>query len=307
MKLAPNHTIEKFQGIGTYWWVEIFDEDFDPMRIDTFVKDTMATFEANYSRFKEDSLLSQLNTNRVLEKPSGEMLELLFTGVCFYTESKGVFNFAMGKTLSDRGYDAKYSFTSKQQENTSPAPDLKQVLSIDTQKIELLDPDVHIDFGGFGKGFLIDKLAKGLHKELGLKYFLINGGGDMYVTSERGEPFELYLEHPTHEGEYLHKIYLEDKAFCSSSPYKRRWKDRATGEIKTHILNPDDIDAQISTAAFTVAKTAAEADAYATVATIIGHDQERTAEILPDAGIAYVLVQDEHTIIRSPDFPKFYE
>lgn len=50
-----------------------------------------------------------------------------------------------------------------------------------------------IDLGGLGKGWLIDKLSDLLRNE-GYKEFLINGGGDMYVSST--EKQECYIEHP---------------------------------------------------------------------------------------------------------------
>jgi len=297
-------TIEKLYGIGTYWWFEIFDTDFDHVGAESFIRETIVKFEADYSRFKTDSKLSKLNTKRHFENPSKEFCDLLQITIDLYHRSNHVFNAALGKTLSHRGYNTNYTFTSGNGDEQL-AVATPELLTITSEHITLSGVG-DLDFGGFGKGYLIDLLAAGLRERFGCKYFLINGGGDIYGTSQYEKPFQLYLEHPTKPGEYIHSIYINNKAFCSSSPFKRQWRDKATGEIKTHILNPKELDNLVEVTSFTVAETATMADAYATVASIVGRTPELCKNLLEPAGVSFVLVHDEQ-LIKSDEFPSFID
>jgi thiamine biosynthesis lipoprotein len=118
-----------------------------------------------------------------------------------------------------------------------------------------------VDLGGYGKGWLIDKLANDL-KEHSIDHFLVNGGGDMYATSDAsGEAIAIYLEHPTEVGKYLIETKLKNQGFAASSPFKRRWK--SGDKTYTHVVAISDVP-EIAT--FVKADTATDADAFATVA-----------------------------------------
>src|SRR6056297_1446739 len=102
-----------FNALGTTWWIEIFD-DLSPTTSDEvkdFVAGFVRTYENNYSRFKPDSLLSQLNRERSFTTPSQEFQQLLTYGKQLYLRSDTHFNLLTGHILEARGYDASYSFT----------------------------------------------------------------------------------------------------------------------------------------------------------------------------------------------------
>ncbi len=250
-----------FEAIGTHWWIEIFDDIPDEKLEATLgrLKLLASTFNTEYSRLRDDSFIGILNRERKLENPTEECRALLAYGKQLYLRSEEAFNPLVGHILEARGYDAGYSFKATdnlgQQTVCNPLTDL----TITDTTVTLSCGN--IDLGGYGKGWLIDKLARDL-KAHGVEHFLINGGGDMYVTSGvGGEAITIYLEHPTEAGKYLLETSLLNQGFAASSPFRRQWK---SGE-KTydHVVAIGDTP-QVAT--FVKAATATDADAFATVA-----------------------------------------
>lgn len=254
--------------LGTTWYVELF-ADITTEKTDEIhhlVSLFLSDFENTYSRFKADSTLSQLNQTGLLEKPDPTTLELLTLGQKFYRDTDGVFNILLGEHLIARGYDANYSFkpTTAPREFPSPLIDL----TITDTAITLTKGQ--LDLGGYGKGFLIDRLSDYL-KSLGFPFFLINGGGDMFATSDRGEPITIYLEHPALAETYVDTTTLKDQGFAASSTHKRRWK--VAGAEYSHIVDTTKIATDTSHnsnknpdnfAMFVKAPSAVVADVWAT-------------------------------------------
>ena len=169
--------------LGTRFYIEICDE-VSPSILKKITHDTglfLSQFEANYSRFLADSQVSILNRERFFLNPDPEFIAILKHGQNLTKRSQGLFNMLLGSTLEARGYDSDYSFvpsTTKQENFTVPNP--LTDLEINSSSITLRNGN--LDLGGFGKGYVIDLLTIYLKITHNLKYFLINGGGDMYGT-----------------------------------------------------------------------------------------------------------------------------
>lgn len=255
-----SHTFT-FEAIGTHFWIEIFDE-IEEKELEATrgrLELLSSTFNEQFSRFRDDSFVGTLNRERILKNPNEECRIILTYGKQLYLRSNGAFNFLTGHILEARGYDANYSFESSEDIDVQPICNPLTDINISDNEITLRCGNV--DLGGYGKGWLIDKLANKL-KEIGIMHFLINGGGDMYGTSGRnGEAVTIYLEHPTQAGKYLMETTLLNQGFAASSPFKRQWKsgDKNYDHIVTTGITP-----QVAT--FVKAATATDADAFATVA-----------------------------------------
>lgn len=242
-----------FPALGTQWWVEIFD-DITSENLAVIQHDSevfVSEFEQNYSRFKADSLVSTLNREREYANPSTEFLELLRFAKQLYLRTNSTFNPLLGHILEARGYGMVGGEIGESDTLPNPISDLET--SEESVKIHAGS----LDFGGFGKGYLIDRLVERLRNEHSLQYLLVNGGGDIFATSKQDEPVEITLEHPTKPGLMLTKTPLKGQGFAASSPFKRQWVRR--NEQHTHIVG--DIKSEVM---FVKAATAAEADAFAT-------------------------------------------
>lgn len=252
---------DTFEALGTKWWIEIFD-DIDEETGTVAIRDCASlafTFNDTYSRFKSDSQISTLNHERVFKNPSDEFRSLLEFGKQLYLRSDTSFNLLVGHVMEARGYDADYSFTPK---NTS-LKICNPITELQISEAEITLSCGNIDLGGYGKGYLIDLIAEQL-KAVGVHYFLINGGGDMYATSDNDKPISIYLEHPTEPGKYLKETPLLNQGFAASSPFKRQWVHGS--ETYTHIVSETALE---PVASFVKATTAAEADAFATTSLLL--------------------------------------
>jgi thiamine biosynthesis lipoprotein len=256
-----------FEAIGTVWWIEVFDESTDETL--TMAKDHCerfaAIFNKRYSRFLPDSLISRLNQERVLMNPDEECRALLAYGKSLYLRSGLAFNYLTGHILEARGYDASYSFIARS--DNEKLPICNPATDIDISHAEINLHCGNVDIGGYGKGWLIDELVKIL-RSLNLQYFLINGGGDMYATSNHGDPIEIYLEHPTIDQTYLMPTTLINQGFAASSPFKRQWKHE--GVIYNHIVGHSN---NPPLAVFVKASTATDADAFTKSALLLNEDR----------------------------------
>jgi FAD:protein FMN transferase len=285
-----------FDALGTRFWIEIFDElsPATEQAVTAASQMLVHQFEARYSRFKADSLISQLNLTGTIHNPDEDFLNLLSYGLTLYERSAGIFNVLVGETLIARGYDADYSFTAKPEPASIPNP--LQCLSITPTSINLACGQV--DIGGFGKGYVIDLLAHLLCDDFKLDYFLINGGGDMFGTSNHGAPITIYLEHPTEENSYLDTTTLYHQGFAASSPHKRTWKSDT--KTYTHIVTNQN-QPLVADATFVKAHTAADADAFATVALLIEGEQFTPLATAARLGVARYTTRDA-TFIHNEAF-----
>jgi thiamine biosynthesis lipoprotein len=269
------HT-DSFDALGTRWWIELFDDKTKEQADAAFgrVRFSVTTFEATYSRFKPNSLISQLNIERKLEHPPAELIAMLTFAKDAYQNTEGVFNILTGHIQEERGYGFGYGCAATQTPG-NPVHDIY----VSSETITISNAAT-IDFGGFGKGWLIDSLAKEL-KAAGWEYFLINGGGDMFVTSERGEPIEIHLEHPTKPGFSVGSTRLKDLAFAASSPHKRQWQ--TDGQTYSHLM-PATTGA---VASFIIASSTRDADMFAT-----------TTALLPEADCAILATRGNLGVAR---------
>ncbi len=293
--MTPLPTIK---ALGTTWWIEIFAEleseksqiVFDDLRL------LINEFEENYSRFKPESKLSELNTTRRFSNPSPEFIELLALGQKLYRDTNEVFNPLLGEHLNATGYDALYSFIPK--DNHLITPDPTEVLHLSPEKITLSIG--HLDVGGYGKGFLIDLIAKRLIKHHQLPHFLINGGGDMYATSQYGQPITIYLEHPSDPGTIVASTTLLNEGFAASSTIKRRWEK--DGQTYSHIIDPKtQKSSNADHGVFVKAPNAALADGWAT--TLILTSPEEHLEKMADEDIRAAIYQlHTNTLHRYGEF-----
>jgi thiamine biosynthesis lipoprotein len=143
-----------------------------------------------------------------------------------------------------------------------------------------------LDVGGFGKGWAIDQVAALLNNE-GMKEYLINAGGDMYGTSERGQPITIYLEHPTTPNWYLEQTTLFHQGFAASTRTKRQWRhhnqtySHIIDTTPTHLVSPD-----YDTGVFIKASQTVMADAFATTGLLIPPDTLFALATIHELGVA---------------------
>ena len=217
-----------FSAIGTQWWIGLYDAltvstDEVQQKITHLVDD----FDSMYSRFKADSLVSQMAKKAGAYALPSSAAPLLTLYERLYKATNGAVTPLVGQLLSDAGYDATYSLQPKPQ--LAPVPTWEDTLHFENDTLTLHHPAL-LDFGAAGKGYLVDLVAELLQAE-GATQFCVDAGGDMYCTGLL-EPLKVGLENPDDITEAIGVAHIRNQALCGSAPNRRTWG------AYHHIMNP---------------------------------------------------------------------
>ncbi len=260
----------EFHAMGTE--IELLLDADDGERAQSALRAVVEEFErleAMLSRFRPDSELSQLNRDgRILAPPDLERL----VGLALEAreDTGGRFDPTVYDALTRAGYDRSF-----EQVEPNAAGDNGQGarcggrVSIDsaTGLIEI-EPGFHIDLGGIGKGYAVDRATEILAV---LGPCLVNAGGDLAVRGDK--PWPVGVEDgPTLE--------LTRGAIATSGRDRRHW--RRGDEERHHLIDPaTGRPAQTDLLRVTVvASTATEADVLAKTL-FLGGEQEAAAAGVP--------------------------
>lgn len=273
--------LESFEALGTVWYLELFEERSDYLRIRSNAIAWLEVFESRYSRFLTNSWLSVLNQTGTYADPNPQFTDILTRALDYYAATNETFNIAVGERLLKSGYDESYSFTAEAELPSVPA--LPDTLSVASDLITLQNG--RLDLGGIGKGYAIDQLAHFLQEAHGLSFFLINGGGDIFVTSDHEKPVTITLAHPVDRSLAIGTVDLQQAGFAASSPRLRTWRDPQAGKVHNHLLTEQHF------ASYVIASTATDADVWATVSCL-------NLEITPPDDVFQLIINDFGQVVK---------
>jgi FAD:protein FMN transferase len=273
--------LEGFEALATVWYIEVFEEvallEAEQVRVE--LKQVISNFEKKYSRFRPESLLSQLNRERAIAYDH-DLVAMLALAKDASSVSGGVFDVFIQEFLQEKGYGQKTtSYSSSKGDSYYEEKDGKLFLM----------GSKSIDLGGIGKGYLIDKIATYLRDVWKIEQFLINGGGDIYVTHKGGEPVELFLQHPLQKDKVLGSVLVKNRAFCSSSSYVRAWKH--DGIDRNHFVTKS--GKEVWAASFVIGDTATTADIAATILCITSQDKEMVGSVAHRFDVEYLVCNEQ--------------
>jgi len=244
----------EFDAIGTHWALEILSEqEFTQALIDE-LHATADRFDQRYSRFRDDSLVAQLARTGTLLDPPEELILMMDFAKDMYGVSQGAFNIGVGATLHRLGYG-------KREHGHSVRKNIWDEITYSSAKITVPKGEM-LDFGGFGKGWLIE-LFMTIMQGAGVTEFIVNGGGDLYCQSR--EPIEFKLEDPYDASVQFGQTRITHGALAVSNTVKRAWEDG--DDTKHHIIDPETDDSSQSgvVASYVKADSALIADTMATI------------------------------------------
>ncbi|MBI5390230.1 FAD:protein FMN transferase [Candidatus Woesearchaeota archaeon] len=255
--------------------------------------------EKTYSRFLDDSALSQANKKiGKWQGVSDEFLWLIKQAELYKKKTKGYFDITIKEVLDSMGYDKTYRFTPQQMKSKGILHGIKEAIMqpivIDDNNNKILLRK-EIDFGGIGKGYALDKVAELLESK-GVVHYYINAGGDIYARqSHRDEPWIILLEHPDDPARAIGKIKLDRQAIAGSSSNRRRWGKQ--GEYH-HLINPKtQKPAEKMKAIFVIAEKGMDADVYATGLFATGFEEAiRLSKELP---VEVLMISKEDKMFRA--------
>ena len=260
--------------------------------------------ESLLSVWREGSDLQRLNAAAGLHPVpvSAETIEVLGIArqVGDWTEGKFDVTFA---ALSDL-----WKFDHDQDNSIPSRADIQQRLPfIDYQQVEfdaaartafVRRTGMRVHFGGIGKGYAVDR-AVALLRRRGLRDFMVQAGGDMYVAGRHGgRMWRLGIQDPRGPGgSSFASVELSDATFSTSGDYERFFiKD---GRRYHHILDPDHGEPATGCRSVTiVSDRAVLADGLSTGVFVLGPEKGMALiERLPD--VEGVIVTAENEVLVS--------
>jgi thiamine biosynthesis lipoprotein len=157
--------------------------------------------------------------------------------------------------------------------------------------------------GGIGKGFAVDR-SVAILRERGLRDFMIQSGGDIYVAGSRGDrPWRLGIRDPRGAADSsFAALDLSDGAISTSGDYERFFmKD---GKRYHHIIDPDMGEPAKGCRSVTIVATRSVlADGLSTGVFLIGPDKGMALiERLP--GVEGVIVTEKNNVLVSSGLAK---
>lgn len=285
--------------MGTeYSIVIICDESKIAETIYKEIEKDIQEYEKTFSRFIPTSELSIINENKKMIVSSA-FLEVTKKAYDLFVKTKGIFNPLV--QISRLGYNKRFvDLENKPKVDNDTLYDIDfstVIIDEETSYIELQEGQ-KLDYGGFLKGFLAEKLAKKIKNySEGITGVIVNLGGDIYTLgrNENQNKFTFNIYNPVLPNQVIH-IELENQSLATSGTYKRIWKNG--GEIVHHILNqngdknPDTDIVSVSV----IHPCGARAEAYTKM--FFGVDPVHVQEILGEK-ISFILIKNNGEVMRN--------
>jgi thiamine biosynthesis lipoprotein len=203
---------------------------------------------------------------------SAETFEVIERAQDISKKSGGVFDISVG------AFKGMWKFDEDMDGSLPDPKEVKKRLALIGYKDIVLDKKkktvflkrkgMSITLGGIAKGYAVDKCVALLH-EAGFNDFMVQAGGDMYVSGKKGaEPWIVGIRDPRGQDLFA-GMPIENHSFSTSGDYERGFvKD---GVRYHHILDPRDGQPAHASRSVTIrAKDAFTADAWSKVMFILG-------------------------------------
>lgn len=203
------------------------------------VEGLLRDLEARYSRYRESSLISQINrlagTGR-LTAVDEETLALLEFCERLWEQSHGLFDPTAGILRQ------VWDFSRGQQGDVSELPNLLPKVGWskvvhNAQGVGLRDAGMELDLGGIVKEYGADKAAQAL-RDHGFNHALVELAGDVVAVGSKtsGAPWHVGISDPEAPSRTMVTIELTNCALATSGSYQRYIE--INGRRYSHFLNP---------------------------------------------------------------------
>ncbi|NTW22391.1 FAD:protein FMN transferase [Candidatus Falkowbacteria bacterium] len=277
-------TWKKFSALGTEIIISAALKPGEENKIDSAEKE-INDFEKRFSRFIVGNELYKLNSSAAGEfEASPVMSDLLREAKGLHEETGGLFDPTIIGSLEDIGYDRSF-VAGAQDEETEPvdAGKISKRFAARPRMSELVidgnlvrkPAGLRIDLGGLGKGYIVDRLADGIFKDV--EDFWISAGGDLVIkgNAEGSKGWKVGVQNPNKPEKEIFSVVTkgEKVGVATSGIFKRR--GQRGGVDWHHLIDPRtglpaDNNIQAVTA---IASSAARADVLAKTVLILGEEE----------------------------------
>ena len=278
-----------FKAIGTSWSVHIPNSDISEEEISTKVKSRIEIFDKTYSRFREDSLVSEISREAGTYKFPDDADKIFSFYKDLYEVTNGLVTPLVGQILVDVGYDKEYSL--KEKSEIGKIKKWEDVMEYSDGVLKTKEP-IQLDFGALGKGYLVD-IVSGVLNENNIFDYTINAGGDILYKTTKDKALRVGLENPTDTKEVIGVAEIINKSICGSAGNKRAWGKHH------HIINPETTESpKHISALWTVAKRTILADGLATALFFV-----KPEKLMKIYDFEYAILWEDNSVNVSKNFP----
>jgi len=258
----------------------------------------------------QPSMLSQINKHLAAGQPAKvapDNMKLIRQASHLAAASDQLFNPAIGNLIGLWGFHHDDRPQGPPPEPSAinsllaDAPSMNDLI-ISGTSLKSTNPAVQLDFGGFAKGYAVDKAITLLHSR-GITNAIVNAGGDLRAIGTHGDrPWRIGIRHPRESGIIASVETAGDESVFTSGNYERFFDYQ---DIRYHhIIDPRTGYPAKDTLSVTVIHgDAATADAAATALFVAG--PKLWPEIAAQMGITQVmLIDDKLTVYMTPAMVK---
>lgn len=251
----------------------------------------MAEVEARMSAHRDDSETARLNVAAGPLEVSAATAEVLELGLRVAAASGGAFDLTLGRLKALWGFDGDGPRVPDDAEIAAALRGIgPEALRLEGRRVTKGDAALGIDLGAIAKGYAVDRAVAAL-QAAGIRRASVNAGGDLRLLGDHdGRPWRIGIQHPRDPQGVLVTLELADVAVVTSGDYERFFE--VDGVRYHHILDPrDGRPATACQSVTVVAATAAEADALATAAFVLGPEAGRLL-VESRGGLALIVAAD---------------
>ena len=281
----PKLTEVAFQGAaqGTNYMVKYYDADARDLQSE--VDSILKAFDQSLSLWVPNSVISKVNRKEevILDEHFVRNLEISNE---IAQKTNGAFDYTLGPLIEAWGFGFKEKIPLTQDKVDSMKAFVGySKVDIVQNKIQFDDPRMEVNFNAVAQGYSVDLIGAYLSSK-GIDSYLVDIGGEILTSGYKpgGIEWVVGIQKPTDDAEGAIeaqvRVNLTNKAFVTSGSYRKYYE--VDGKRYSHI-----IDAQTGypvthqlLSVTVLAKTCAEADAYATAFMVMG--MEKAKKMLKD-------------------------
>lgn len=208
----------------------------DVRRIALAAEQEVRRIEKKYSRFRPDSILSQINSSNGRQTTiDAETHYLLNYASVAFELSDGLFDITAG-VLSKQWDFRNGVIPSSEALTTNLAYVGFQHIQFNSNSI-ILPAGMSLDFGGIGKEYAVD-CAAAICKSNGIQHGIIDLGGDLHIIGPQPDdrPWNVGVRNPRAPEKAIAELAIAQGGLSTSGDYERYFEH--SGQRYCHLLLP---------------------------------------------------------------------
>lgn len=264
------------------------------------IKAELMKVDQSLSPFNKESIITAINENKDVEVDS-MFLDVYNLAMQISEDTDGAFDITVAPLVNAWGFGFKQGM----ELSSNQVDSLRQIVgyqkvSLEDGRVKKQDPRVMLDCSAIAKGYGCDMVARFLRGR-GIKNFMVEIGGEVVTCGLNPDrlPWKVGVTKPSDDSlstshELQTILNVTDKAMATSGNYRNFYYKG--GKKYAHTIDPKTgYPVQHNILSATVlAKSCAEADAYATSFMVMGLEKaQKVMERHPEL-MAYIIYSDQN-------------